>query len=82
MTEEKLAPKGLIASKRRIIGLVLALFALFAAALWLLRQPIAEAIARSVCADQGLACKFSITRLDLGGITLTALDARAPDAPA
>lgn len=80
MTEEKLAPKGPKASKRRIIGLVLALFALFLAALWLLRQPIAEAVARSICADQGLSCKLSITRLDLGGITLTALDARAPDA--
>ena len=51
MTEEKLAPKGLIASKRRIIGLVLALFALFLAALWLLRQPIAEAVARSMLAQ-------------------------------
>ena len=80
MTEEKLALKGLIASKRRIIGLVLALFALFAAALWFLRQPIAEAIARSVCAGQNLSCKLSITRLDFGGVTLTGLDARAPDA--
>ena len=80
MTEEKLAPKGLMASKRRIIGLVLALFALFAAALWLLRQPIAEAVARSVCADQGLSCQLSITRLDFGGVTLTAIDARAPNA--
>jgi len=81
MTEEKLAPKGLIASKRRIIGLVLALFALFLAALWLLRQPIAEAVARSICAGQGLSCKLSITRLDFGGVTLTSIDARAPDAP-
>ncbi|MDP3494815.1 MAG: hypothetical protein Q8R82_17020, partial [Hyphomonadaceae bacterium] len=70
-----------MASKRRIIGLVLALFAIFAAALWLLRQPIAEAVARSVCADQGLSCQLSITRLDFGGVTLTAIDARAPNAP-
>ncbi len=80
MTEEKLAPKGLIASKRRIMGLVLALFALFLAALWLFRQPIAEAIARSVCAGQNLSCKVSITRLDFGGVTLTDLDARTPNA--
>nr|MBP9235884.1 hypothetical protein [Hyphomonadaceae bacterium] len=80
MTEEKLAPKGPIASKRRIIGLVLALFALFLAALWLFRQPIAEAIARSVCAGQNLSCKVSITRLDFGGVTLTDLDARTPNA--
>jgi translocation and assembly module TamB len=80
MTEEKLAPKGLIASKRRIIGLVLALFAIFVAALWLFRQPIAEAIARSVCSDQKLSCKVSITRLDFGRVTLTGLDARAPEA--
>lgn len=80
MTEEKLALKGRKASKRRIIGLVLALLAIFVAALVLLRQPIAEAVARSVCAEQKLDCKLSITRLDLGGITLTALDARAPNA--
>lgn len=28
----------------------------------------------------GLSCKLSITRLDFGGVTLTGLDARAPDA--
>jgi len=81
MTEEKLAPKRPIASKRRIIGLVLALFATFVAVLWLFRQPIAEAVARGVCAGQQLSCKVSITRLDFGGVTLTGLDARAPDAP-
>src|SRR5690348_3409919 len=80
MTEEKLAPKGQTASKRRIIGLVLAVLAIFVAALWLFRQPIAEAIARSVCEGQKLSCQFSITRLDFGGITLTGLDARAPNA--
>lgn len=82
MTEEKLDPKGPKASKRRIIGLVLALLAIFVASLLLFRQSIAEAIAHGVCAEQKLACKLSITRLDLGGITLTALDARAPNAPA
>ncbi len=80
MTEEKLAPNGQTASKRRIIGLVLAVLAIFVAALWLLRQPIAEAIARSVCEGQKLSCQLSITRLDFGGITLTGLDARAPNA--
>ncbi len=80
MTEEKLAPKGRKASKRRTIGLVLAVLATFVAALWLFRQPIAEAIARSVCVGQKLSCRFSITRLDFGGVTLTGLDARAPDA--
>lgn len=80
MTEEKLAPNGQTASKRRIIGLVLAVLAIFVAALWLLRQPIAEAIARSVCEGQKLSCQLSITRLDFGGVTLTGLDARAPNA--
>lgn len=80
MTEEKLAPKGQKASKRRIIGLVLAGLAIFVAALWLLRQPIAEAIARSVCEGQKLSCRLSITRLDFGGVTLTGVDARAPGA--
>lgn len=80
MTEEKLAPKGSKASKRRTIGLVLAALATFVAALWLFRQPIAEAIARSVCEGQKLSCRFSITRLDFGGVTLTGLDARAPKA--
>lgn len=80
MTEEKLAPNGQTASKRRIIGLVLAVLAIFVAALWLFRQPIAEAIARSVCEGQKLSCQLSITRLDFGGVTLTGLDARAPNA--
>ncbi|RYE37725.1 MAG: hypothetical protein EOP21_13485, partial [Hyphomicrobiales bacterium] len=82
MTEEKLDPKGAKASKRRIIGLFLALLAIFVVGLVLFRQPIAEAVGRSVCAEQKLDCKLSITRLDLGGITLTAFDARAPEAPA
>ncbi len=80
MTEEKLAPKGQTASKRRIIGLVLAVLATFVAALWLFRQPIAEAIARSVCEGQRLSCQFSMTRLDVGGVTLTGVDVRAPAA--
>jgi hypothetical protein len=54
--------------------------ATFVAALWLFRQPLAEAIARSVCEGQKLSCRFSITRLDFGGVTLTGLDARAPNA--
>ena len=80
MTEEKLAPIGQTASKRRIIGLFLAALATFVAALWLFRQPIAEAIARSVCDGQKLFCQLSITRLDFGGVTLASLDARAPGA--
>ncbi|MFT3724127.1 MAG: YdbH domain-containing protein [Hyphomonadaceae bacterium] len=80
MTEEKLAPKGQTASKRRIIGLVLAVLATFVAALWLFRQPLAEAIARSVCEGQKLSCQLSITQLDFGGVTLTGLEARAPSA--
>lgn len=82
MTEEKLSLKAPIASKRRIIGPLLALLAIFVAALVLFRQPIAEAVARSVCAEQKLDCKLSITRLDFGGITLTTVDARAPAAAA
>jgi len=82
MTEEKLSSNAPKASKRRIISLVLALLAIFVVALVLFRQPIAEAVARSVCTEQKLDCRLSITRLDLGGITLTALDVRAPSAPA
>ncbi len=79
MTEEKLDPKAQKASIRRILGLVLALLALFVAAIWLFRQPIAEAIARGVCGQQQLVCKLSITRLDFGGLSLTGVDARGPD---
>ena len=78
MTEEKLAPREKSASKRRIIGLFLAVLGILVAVLWLTRQPIAEAIARGVCNDQKLACKLSISRLDFGGITLTNVDAREP----
>ncbi|MCF8507844.1 MAG: hypothetical protein K9G83_03850, partial [Hyphomonadaceae bacterium] len=37
-------------------------------------------IARNVCGGQSLVCELSITRLDLGGVTLTDIDARAPGA--
>lgn len=80
MTEEKLAPIGSKASKRRIICLVLASLAILLVGLALFRQPIAEAVARSICAEQKLDCRFSVARLDFGGITLTAVDARAPAA--
>jgi len=80
MTEEKLDQKRPTAAKRRIIGLFLAALGTLALALWMLRQPIAELIARNVCGAQSLACELSITRLDLGGITLTDIDARAPGA--
>ncbi len=78
MTEEKLEIPKKSASKRRIAGLFLAALGLFAVVLWLVRQPIAEAIARSVCDGQKLTCQLSVTRLDFGGITLTNVDARAP----
>jgi len=78
MTEEKLEIPKKSASKRRIAGLFLAALGLSAVALWLIRQPIAEAIARSVCEGQKLTCQLSVTRLDLGGITLTNVDARSP----
>lgn len=78
MTEEKLEVPTKTASKRRIAGLVLAVLGLFAVVLWLVRQPIAEAIARGVCGGQKLTCQLSVTRLDFGGITLTNVDARAP----
>lgn len=80
MTEEKLDQNQVTAAKRRIIGLFLAALGILGLALWLLRQPIAEMVARNVCGGQGLVCALSITRLDLGGITLTDVDARAPDA--
>ena len=80
MTEENLAPTKRKSAKGRILGLFLAAFAILVLVLWLVRQPIAEAIARNVCAEQGLACNLSVTRLDLGGVTLTSVDARAPGA--
>jgi translocation and assembly module TamB len=82
MTEEKLDQRSGIAAKGRIIGLFLAALGILVLALWLLRQPIAEMVARNVCSAQKLDCKVSITRLDLGGITLTGVDARAPGASA
>lgn len=80
MAEEKLSRnKGKVA-KGRIAGLFLALFAILVLGIWLLRQPIAEAVARGVCEAQRLSCKLSVTRLDFGGVTLTGIDARAPGA--
>ncbi|MEZ6030786.1 MAG: YdbH domain-containing protein [Hyphomonadaceae bacterium] len=78
MTEEKLDPRRKTASKGRTIGLVLAVLGIGVVVLWLVRQPIAELIARSVCEGQKLSCQLSISRLDFGGVTLTNLDARAP----
>jgi len=80
MTEEKLSQPRQSAAIRRRIGLFLAALGILGLALWLLRLPIAEMIARSVCGSQSLVCKLSITRLDLGGITLTDIEARAPGA--
>ena len=80
MTEENLDQPKRKSAKGRIAGLFLALFGILVLGLLLFRQPIAEAIARGVCADQGLSCKLSVTRLDLGGVTLTSVDARAPGA--
>ncbi len=80
MTEENLAQPKRKSAKGRIVGLFLAAFAILVVVLWFVRQPIAEAIARNVCAEQGLSCNLSVTRLDLGGVTLTSVDARAPGA--
>jgi hypothetical protein len=80
MTEETFDQTKRKSAKGRIVGLFLAAFAILGLGLWLVRQPIAEAIARGVCAEQGLSCNLSITRLDLGGLTLTGVDARAPGA--
>ena len=80
MTEEKLSQPPQSAAIGRRIGLFLAALGILGLALWLLRQPIAEMIARNVCGGQSLVCELSITRLDLGGVTLTDVDARAPGA--
>lgn len=77
MTEEKLDRRGQTATKRRLIGLVLAIFAVLTAALWLFRQPLLEAVGGSACRLQGLSCHFQLSRLDAGGVTLTGLDIRA-----
>src|SRR5690242_1046277 len=81
MTEEKLAPSLQKPRERRVIRLVLAALALFVAALILFRQPLAEGIGHIVCAQQNLACKLSISRLDFGGLTFRQLDIRNPKAP-
>src|SRR5262245_31997061 len=80
MTEEKLAPTLQKARKRGVIRRVLAALALFVAALILFRQPLAEGIGHIVCAQQNLACKLSISRLDFGGLTFKQLDIRNPKA--
>ncbi len=81
MTEEKLDRSSVKTPKGRIFGLVLAAFAIFALGIWFLRQTIAEAIANGVCAEQELSCKFTITKFDFAGLTLTTVDARAPGSP-
>lgn len=81
MTEETFDQPRRKSAKGRIVGLFLAVFAILVLILWLVRQPIAEAVARGVCSEQGLVCNLSVTRLDLGGVTLTSVDARAAGAP-
>lgn len=78
MTEEKLAARVKTARIGRITGLFLAVLGILAVVLWLVRQPIAEMIARNLCEGQKLSCQLSVTRLDFGGVTLTSLEARAP----
>ena len=78
MTEEKLDRVSVKTPKGRIFGLVLAAFAILALGIWFLRQTIAEVIAHGVCAQQELSCKFAISKLDFGGLTLTSVDVRAP----
>lgn len=78
MTEEKLDRASVKTPIGRIIGLFLAAFAVVALGIWFLRQTVAEAIAHGVCAEQELSCKFTIARLDFGGVTLTSVEARAP----
>lgn len=80
MTEEKLDQARQSAAIGRVLGLFLAALGILALALWLLRQPIAEFVARSICNDQGLVCQGSVSRFDLAGVTLTGVDARAPNA--
>ncbi len=78
MTEEKLDRVSVKTPIGRIFGLFLAAFAILILGIWFLRQTIAEAMAHGVCAEQELSCKFAISKLDFGGITLTTVDARAP----
>ena len=78
MTEEKLDRAPVKTPIGRILGLFLAAFVILTLGIWFLRQNIAEAIAHGVCTEQELSCKFTITKLDFGGVTLTTVDARAP----
>ncbi|MEQ1781256.1 MAG: YdbH domain-containing protein [Hyphomonadaceae bacterium] len=78
MTEEKLSRASVKTPIGRIIGLFVAAIAILTLGIWFFRQPIAEAIARGVCAEQELSCKFTISKLDFGGVTLTSIDVRAP----
>src|SRR5262245_8114142 len=81
MTEEKLDTRLQKRPKRRVIGLVLAALALLVAVIWLARQPIAEGIAGSICAQQNLKCKLKVSRLDCGGLTFSDLEVKNPKAP-
>lgn len=79
MTEEKLSQSTEKPANRRWIRLIGAALFLFVALLALFRQPIAEAIAGSICGQQSLTCKLKITRLDFGGVTVRGIDVRGPE---
>jgi translocation and assembly module TamB len=47
--------------------------------LWLARKPIAAGLIEDTCKKQGLACDFTLSRLNFGGVTLRDLALRATD---
>jgi hypothetical protein len=82
MTEKMLSQKAAKSGNWPWGRLLAASIVAVAATIVLFRQPIAGLIAQSVCAGQKLNCTFSITRLDLGGVTIKGLQVRNPRAPA
>jgi hypothetical protein len=83
MTEEKLSNDGVVTKLRaKLPRWALILGAVFATLLLvvLLRTVIAGAWLHATCGAQKLTCKFNITRLDFGGLTIRDLSIVGADA--
>lgn len=80
MTEEKLSQERQKLG-RRGWALVLAVAFFFAIlVVWLVRQPIAEAVAKNICRQQQLDCVIHVARLDFGGVALRDFEVKGVNA--